>query len=55
MNCAEKDCLASVTWFGHPDDPVLAKLAKTAGWRVFEGKGWLCKRHQPEVATRKDA
>lgn len=50
MNCAQKDCLATVTWFGHPDDPALAALAKQSGWRVFEGKGWLCKHHQPQPA-----
>lgn len=49
MRCAHEGCLASVIWFGHPDDPAIAVLARQSGWRVHEGKGWLCKRHQPQA------
>lgn len=44
--CTSPKCLATVSWVGHPSDPALADLAKFAGWRVMEGSGWRCPKHQ---------
>lgn len=52
--CAEKGCLATVSWFGHPTDPALATVARQSGWTVFESKGWLCKRHAPNPLAEID-
>ncbi len=54
MLCAKPACLASYTWFGHPDDPALRKLAEDSGWRLLEGDGWLCPGHQPALSTPVD-
>lgn len=50
INCTTPRCLASMSWFGHPDDPALAILAKQAGWKVMEAAGWRCPKHQTPAA-----
>lgn len=54
MQCAVKSCLASYTWFSYPDDPVLAFLARDAGWRLHDVAGWICPYHSAQVRTAPD-
>lgn len=49
MNCTFKRCLSSLTWMGHPDDRALTQMAQQSGWKLYEGAGWRCKRHQPSA------
>jgi hypothetical protein len=48
VKCTKEKCLASVEWFGWPDDnnPALRQIADKAGWKLFEGRGWRCPAHQ---------
>lgn len=48
MLCSKPKCLASIQWFGHPDDPALKKVAEKKGWRLFEQAGWRCPTHHKE-------
>lgn len=52
MRCAEPGCLASIGWLGLPDDEAITQLATVRGWRVFEGKGWICPHHKKQAPTK---
>jgi len=54
MKCAQERCLASIQWFGHPDDPALANFARQSGWRMYERSGWICPHHQRERTKAMD-
>ena len=45
MRCAHVGCFSSIGWLGVADDKAIAQLAKDRGWKVTEGKGWVCPHH----------